>query len=139
MKKTIKLTEKDLTKIVKRIIKESMWTSTSTWDDLGKKPSSNQSSSFDNYMEGLRDLENRLERGNISDEYKFHLAKDLADFYEDIMGETKFDNMDDEELEQYGHNFTLTERELRLIFDYIRQLDTEYDLGFMQLLPLRRR
>lgn len=139
MKKTIKLTESELTKVIQRIIKESMWTSTSTWDDLGKKPSSNQSNSFDNYMEGLRDLENRLERGNISDEYKFHVAKDLVDFYEDIMGETKFDDMDDEELEQYGHNFTLTERQLSDIFDYIRQLDSQYDLGFMQLLPLRRR
>lgn len=139
MKKTIKLTEKDLTRIVKRVIKESMWTSTSTWDDLGKKPSNNQSDSFDHYMEELRGLENRLERGNISDEEKFHMAKDLADFYEDIMGETKFDDMDDEELEQYGHNFTLTERQLRLIFDYIKQLDTEYDLGFIELLPLRRR
>lgn len=139
MKKTIKLTEKDLTKIVKRIIKESMWTSTSTWDDLGKKPSSNQSDSFDHYMEELRDLENRLERGNISDEYKFHVAKDLVDFYEHIMGETKFDDMDDEYLEQQGHIFTLSERQLSDIFDYITQLDSEYDLGFMQLLPLRRR
>lgn len=34
MRKTIKLTESDLTKIVKRVIKESMWSSTSTWDKL---------------------------------------------------------------------------------------------------------
>lgn len=134
MKKTIKLTEKDLTRIVKRVIKESMWTSTSTWDDLGKKPSNNQSDSFDHYMEELRGLENRLESGNISDEDKFHMAKDLVNFYEELTDMTKFDDMDDEE---YGHNFTLSERQLRNIFDYIRQLDSEYDLGFMEL--LRRR
>lgn len=137
MKKTIKLTEKDLTRIVKRVIKESMWTSTSTWDDLGKKPSNNQSDSFDHYMEELRGLENRLENGNISDEEKFHMAKDLVNFYEELTHMTKFDDMDDEDLEEYGHNFTLSERQLSNIFEYIREMDSEYNLGFMEL--LRRR
>lgn len=59
-----KLTESDINRIVKRVIKESMWTSTSSWDKIPNKGKSS-TSSYDSMMNKLNS------QGGYSSDYIF--------------------------------------------------------------------
>lgn len=132
MRKTIKLTESDLTKIVKRVIKESMWSSTSTWDKLSSDEPSKKNDFSDVYimfMKNLNFLKNELETikqgdGEIPTMLKKHILNYMQDFYNDIWSSVK---SDDKDTDLYH---ALTQKQASELSNRLMELSTTFNLNF---------
>lgn len=130
MKKTIKLTESDINRIVKKVIKESMWTSTPTWGNLNNKSSNTQKNNlvYDAFMKELEHLNSSLAKMNTNELERFRESlitdegRRSGNFYYEMLGFLKNVNrsLDDQRL---------NEEEYVEVMDELIRIVKKYNLG----------
>lgn len=130
MKKTIKLSEQDLTRIIRRVIKESMWTSTPTWGNLNNKSSNTQKNNlvYNTFMKELTYLDGYLggmtrnELEGFRESLKTDEGRRSGNFYYEMLGFLKNVNRS---LDDQG----LNEEEYVEVMDELIRIVKKYNLG----------
>lgn len=130
MKKIVRLTESDINRIVKKVIKESMWTSTPTWGNLNNKSSNTQKKNlvYNAFMKELAHVDADLGRmtSNQLERFRESLMTDegrrSGNFYYEMLGflENVNRRLDDQRLNR---------EEYEEITDELMRIVNKFELG----------